>query len=41
MQSVFALLEKVSFFKASRRLSSKGSLLELIVRSYTHDMQEY
>jgi hypothetical protein len=36
MHSVLALLrERVSFFKASRRLSPNTSLLNLGVRSYT------
>jgi hypothetical protein len=36
MQLVLALLKKrVSFFKASRRLSPNSSLLELGVRFYT------
>jgi hypothetical protein len=36
MQSVLALFrEKVSIFKASRRLSPNSSLLKLGVRSYT------
>jgi hypothetical protein len=36
MHSVLALFrEKVSFFKASRRLSPNSSLLKLSVRFYT------
>jgi hypothetical protein len=34
MQSILSLFEKVSLFKALRRLSPKSSLLELDVRSY-------
>jgi hypothetical protein len=35
MHSVLALfIEKISFFKASRRLSPNSSLLKLDVRSY-------
>jgi hypothetical protein len=42
MQSVIALFgKKVIFFKASWVLSPKSSLLELGIRSYAHDMQEY